>query len=171
MNAGVAESFKPREFCEITDWVEVLRPSGELEKIASSGLEWSYRHCKGWQPGVIVRAQLSWPLEEDSQILEQVRNANKVRLSKQPLDMPSCGSVFVNPPGLKAAQLIDSLGLKGYSVGGAQVSPKHANFIVNTGGARATDVLSVIEHVKKTVKEKKSVELHTEVVLIGFENQ
>jgi UDP-N-acetylmuramate dehydrogenase len=170
MNAGVAEGFVPREFVEITDWVEVLRlenGSFSIHRFSKDQLHWEYRHSKGWQPGVITRVGLSWPLEADASILEQVRNANKIRLSKQPLDMPSCGSVFRNPPGNKAAQLIDGCGLKGFIVGEAQVSLKHANFIVNLGKAKATDMWDLIEHVRITVKKLKSVELHTEVVRLG----
>lgn len=170
MNAGVAEGFKPREFVEIVDWVEVLRlENGQftLHRFAKQELQWEYRHSGGWQPGVIVRVGLSWPLETDTTILDQVRNANKIRLSKQPLDLPSCGSVFRNPPGHKAAQLIDGCGLKGYTVGEAQVSLKHANFIVNLGSAKAHDMWQVIEHVRKTIKQLRNVELQTEVVRLG----
>ena len=171
MNAGVAESFTPREFVEITDWIEVLRPTGALEKISAKQLQWSYRHCVGWAPGIIARVGLRWPNQPDDSILDQVRNANKVRLSKQPLDKPSCGSVFVNPPGHKAAQLVDSCGLKGYTVGQAQVSLKHANFIVNLGdtthGASATDIWQVIQHVQKTVLQQTQVQLKTEVIRLG----
>jgi UDP-N-acetylmuramate dehydrogenase len=167
MNAGVAEAFKPREFVEITDWVEVLRPNGKIAKLKASELAWKYRHCEGWQPGIITRVGFTWPKEIDEKILEKVREANKVRLSKQPLDMPSCGSVFKNPEGHKAAQLIDSCGLKGFSIGGAQVSTKHANFIVNTGNATASDTWAVMEHVRITVKEQRQIELSTEVVRLG----
>lgn len=167
MNAGVAEQFQPREFCEIIDWIEVLTADNKIKKIQREEIQWSYRHSHGWQPGIIIRVALSWPLQTEDSILDQVRQANKVRLSKQPLDMPSCGSVFVNPEGHKAAQLIDSCGLKGYTVGEAQVSMKHANFIVNLGKAKASDIWQVINHVKSTVQQKKNVELKTEVVLLG----
>ena len=168
MNAGVAEAFEPREFVEIVDWVEVMDlQTFQIKKLLKSDLQWSYRHCHGWQPGVIVRVGISWKLEPDPQILELVKNANKTRLSKQPLDMPSCGSVFKNPPGYKAAQLIDQNGLKGWTIGGAQVSPKHANFIVNLGQASASDIWKIIEHVKNEVKNKTGVELTTEVVRLG----
>jgi UDP-N-acetylmuramate dehydrogenase len=100
-------------------------------------------------------------------ILQRVKMANQVRLSKQPLDMPSCGSVFVNPPGGKSGQLIELCGLKGFSVGGAQVSPKHANFIVNFDHATASDIHQVIDHVRATVMAKAGVQLHTEVVYLG----
>lgn len=170
MNAGVAEGFQPREFVEITDWVEVLRfESGvfSAHRFAKEDLQWEYRHSKGWQPGVIVRVGISWPLQADPTILDQVRNANKVRLSRQPLDMPSCGSVFRNPPGHKAAQLIDGCGLKGYTVGEAQVSLKHANFIVNLGKAKAADMWHIIEHVRSTIKKLRNVDLQTEVIRLG----
>jgi len=168
MNAGVAENFTPREFCEITDWIEVLTPQMEIKRIPASDLHWSYRHCNGWQPGWILRVGMSWSLQADPEVLEKVRNANKIRLTKQPLEWPSCGSVFVNPEGHKAAQLIDSSGLKGFTRGGAQVSEKHANFIINTGSATAEDMAFVIEHVRSTVQKLKSVTLKTEVVFMGF---
>jgi UDP-N-acetylmuramate dehydrogenase len=168
MNAGVSEQMVPREFGEIVEWVEVLRPKTlKVERLESSQIKWSYRHSDGWQPGIVVRVGLKWPLTPEADILDKVKNANRVRLSKQPLDQPSCGSVFVNPAGHKAAQLIEQSGLKGYRVGDAQVSTKHANFIVNLGKAKAQDVRNVIEHVKKTVLEKKSVSLKTEVILLG----
>ncbi|MEZ0393384.1 MAG: UDP-N-acetylmuramate dehydrogenase [Pseudobdellovibrionaceae bacterium] len=168
MNAGVGESFKPREFVEITDWVEVLKPDGKIQKYSQSEIQWTYRHSNGWQPGIITAVGLKWPVQPDPTILDQVKQANKTRLSKQPLDMPSCGSVFVNPQGHKAAQLIDSSHLKGFTIGGAQVSQKHANFIVNLGNATASDILQVIEHVQKTVLALKGVQLQTEVVRLGF---
>jgi UDP-N-acetylmuramate dehydrogenase len=167
MNAGVSENFQPREFVEIVEWIEVLRPNGTFERVNAQSMQWRYRHCEGWQPGIITRVGISWPDKEDASILEQVKSANKARLSKQPLDMPSCGSVFVNPVGHKAAQLIDSSGLKGFSVGGAQVSMKHANFIVNTGRATAKDIWQVIGHVRQTVLEQKNVALITEVIRLG----
>ncbi len=168
MNAGVAENFQPREFVEITEWVEILRPDGQVERLQKPDLQWAYRHSDGWQPGIITRVGLKWPLQPDPHILEQVKQANKTRLSKQPLDMPSCGSVFVNPPGHKAAQLIDSCGLKGFAIGGAQVSLKHANFIVNTGQAKASEIWQVIDHVRDCVQKQRGVSLQTEVVKIGF---
>jgi UDP-N-acetylmuramate dehydrogenase len=170
MNAGVAEGFVPREFVEITDWVEVLRFDGQkfdTVRFTKDQIQWEYRHSSGWQPGVIVRVGLSWPTEPDATILDQVRAANKSRLSKQPLDMPSCGSVFRNPVGHKAAQLIDGCGLKGFRIGDAQVSLKHANFIVNVGSARASEMWSVIDHVRDTVLKMRNVELQTEVIRLG----
>ena len=88
-------------------------------------------------------------------------------MNKQPLDKPSCGSVFKNPENYKVAQLIDQCGLKGFTIGEAQVSTKHANFIVNLGQAKAVDVWNVILHVQKTVKEKTGVSIQTEVIRLG----
>lgn len=167
MNAGVGESMTPREFVEITDWIDVLRPDGQIERLQKNQLQWSYRHMHGWQPGIIVQVGLSWAMHIDEKILDKVREANRVRLSKQPLDMPSCGSVFVNPQGHKAAQLIESCGLKGRQCGDAQVSLKHANFIVNLGQAKASDIWQLILEVQQTVKNKTGVELKTEVVQLG----
>jgi UDP-N-acetylmuramate dehydrogenase len=168
MNAGVAELMIPREFNEIVEWVEVLRPQTlKVDRLPSSQIKWTYRHAEGWQPGIIVRVGLKWPNKPEEDILDRVKKANLIRLSKQPLDQPSCGSVFMNPPGHKAAQLIDQCGLKGFRSGDAQVSTKHANFIVNLGNATAQDVRNVIEHIKKTVLEKKSVQLKTEVIPLG----
>lgn len=167
MNAGVSEAFKPREFTEIVEWFDVLKPDGRVQRYHHKDVRWAYRHSEGWQPGIVVKVGLSYDSKPHPEILTQVRDANRVRLQKQPLDMPSCGSVFVNPPGHKAAQLIDQSGLKGFQVGQAQVSMKHANFIVNLGGAKASEIWQVISHVKRTVKEKKGVELRTEVVLMG----
>ncbi len=167
MNAGVSESIYPKEFEHIIDWIEVLRPSGSIERLNQGQLEWSYRHLNNWAPGIVVKAQMSCPRGVDVSILEKVKLANQLRLLRQPLDRPSCGSVFKNPTGLKAAQLIDNAGLKGYSIGGAQVSDKHANFIINTGGALAKDIWKVINDVKQKVKQTYNVELETEVVKLG----
>ncbi|MBC7467324.1 MAG: UDP-N-acetylmuramate dehydrogenase [Bdellovibrio sp.] len=167
MNAGVAEAFEPREFMDMVDWIEVLDEKCKIKRFQKTELKISYRHCDGWQPGIITTVQISWPLVVDPQVLTKVREANKIRLSKQPLDKPSCGSVFRNPEGHKAAQLIDQAGLKGFTIGEAQVSLKHANFIVNLGQATAQDTLAVIEHVQKTVKQVHGVQLTTEVVRLG----
>ena len=167
MNAGVAEMFQPREFMELVDSIEVMTLQGEIKTLQKSDLVIKYRHTEGWQPHIVIRAKMSWPLQKDENVLQKVRDANKTRLSKQPLDMPSCGSVFKNPEGHKVAQLIDQCGLKGFQIGDAQVSLKHANFIVNTDKATATDTWNLILHVQKTVKEKTGVDIQTEVIRMG----
>jgi UDP-N-acetylmuramate dehydrogenase len=168
MNAGVSEAIAPREFVEITDWIEVLDlQTLKVRRLKKSEIQWTYRHSEGWQPGVVVRAGVSWPLTPDEGLPRKVKDATKNRLQKQPLDLPSCGSTFKNPDGAKAGALIDQAGLKGYQVGGAQVSPKHANFIVNVGGATASDVKTIIDHVQSTIEHRTCIRLQTEVKFLG----
>lgn len=167
MNAGVAENFEPREFMQLVDWIEVIDLDLNIRRINKSELKISYRHTDGWQPNIITKVAISWPIEGENALLQKVKDANLARLSKQPLDMPSCGSVFKNPEGQKAAQLIEQCGLKGFQIGDAQVSKKHANFIVNLNQATAIDTWKVILHVQKTVIEKTGVSLTTEVIRLG----
>jgi UDP-N-acetylmuramate dehydrogenase len=168
MNAGVGEMIAPREFVEIVEWVEFLDlRSGAIKRKTRDELQWTYRHSTGWEPGIVVRAGIAWPLEPDVDIPKKVTDASKVRRSKQPLELPSCGSTFKNPKDHKAGALIEQSGMKGFRIGGAEVSPKHANFIVNTGGATAKDVDGIIRAVKAKVKERFDVELETEVRYLG----
>jgi len=171
MNAGVSENIVPREFNEIVEWVDVLKwdiNNFWIQRYFHKNLQWHYRHSEGWGPGIVVEVGFRWPKNFDPQILEKVRTANRNRLAKQPLDLPSCGSVFKNPEGsFKAAQLIDSCGLKGFRIGDAQVSTKHANFIVNLGQARASDIWTLICQVQQKVAQEKGVSLSTEVIKLG----
>lgn len=169
MNAGVGHNMQPKEFVEITDWFEVVAFSRntEVRKFTNKDIQWKYRQTQGWQPGIIVRACLSWPMQPDDRILKQVREANKRRMESQPLDQPSCGSTFVNPPGKKSGQLIEMCGLKGERIGDAEVSTKHANFLINKGEARAGDIHRLIRHIQQEVKNKTGIELQSEVVYLG----
>jgi UDP-N-acetylmuramate dehydrogenase len=169
MNAGIAEMYIPREFGELVSSVSVLKPDHQIVSYNHDSIEWKYRHTMGWQPGIICEAVLRWPIIEVQDILTKVRDANRLRLSKQPLDMPSCGSVFINPTGtlMKAAQLIDKAGFKGRQIGGAQISSKHANFIVNTGNATAQDMADLIRLAQSEVKAQFGIELNSEVVWMG----
>ena len=168
MNAGVGEAVSPREFVEITDWVEVLDLSScEIRRLNKSDLQWSYRSSQGWQPGLIVRAGLSWPNVADLEISRKVKEATKMRVQRQPIELPSCGSTFRNPLPERAGALIEKAGLKGMIIGGAQISPKHANFIVNLGNASAQDVWQIIQQVRSEVKSRFAIELETEVKLMG----
>lgn len=168
MNAGVGDQVVPKEFVEIVEWVEVFDLKEKKLKIFQNrDLKWSYRKCEGWQPGIVVQVGFTWPLKEESDVVEKVFAANRNRMKRQPLELPSCGSVFKNPPNDKAGRLIEAVGLKGYRVGDAEVSEKHANFIVNKGGAKAQDIHQVIEHVKAEVLARFQVKLETEVVYLG----
>lgn len=166
MNAGVGDPIHPREFVEIVDYVEVWNKQ-RVKKFQRDDLSWNYRHTEGWQPGIITGVGMSWPLNPDPDLGQKIKDATKSRIARQPLNLPSCGSVFANPPGLKAGALIDQSGLKGFTIGDAQVSPKHANFIVNLGNAKARDVRAVIEHVRETVNQKFGVSLKEEVRYLG----
>ena len=172
MNAGIREDINPREFTQIVDWVEVYQWNKEegvvFKKYSHDQLKWGYRHCFGWQPGMIFRVGLKWPDKPDENIRSLVMEANKRRLSKQPLDKLSCGSVFKNPSEYSSGFLIEDSGLKGFRIGGAEVSKKHANFIINTGEASAQNIFDLIEHVRLVVKQKKGIQLESEVVLVGF---
>jgi UDP-N-acetylenolpyruvoylglucosamine reductase len=172
MNAGIGESRVPREFCEIVKSIEVLRlneatQSFELVTIHGADITWEYRHSSGWQPGLIVRVAVGWTHQPDMQVPKDVVMQTRKRVSTQPLDLPNCGSVFRNPLGHKSAQLIESCGLKGFRIGGAAVSQKHSNFIVNDQGATAQDIHQVIQHVRSTVLKNTGVQLKAEVVYIG----
>jgi UDP-N-acetylmuramate dehydrogenase len=167
MNAGVGEKLTPREFHEITESVEVLRPNGELKIIDAKNLQWDYRHCEGWRPGIITRVKFSWPNKPNSEILNVVRTLNQTRLHKQPLESPNCGSVFRNPLPQHSGKLIEDLGLKGHTIGGAQISMKHANFIINKGGATSKDIKALMDLCVAQVKEKYGIDLQSEVVWIG----
>lgn len=176
MNAGVGEAIEPREFCEIVKSFKVLSwnvsknddsVSFEIKEFQNKDIEWSYRSSKNWQPGYIFEVVLSYPMKPIEDMAEKVKTAIHNRKLKQPSDKPTCGSVFVNPPQHKSGQLIESAELKGFQIGGAQVSYKHANFIVNTGHSTSQDIHRVIEHVKAKIFEMYQVSLHTEVVYLG----
>lgn len=170
MNAGVSHDVSPKEFHEIVSWIEVVDLNSrdfKLKRLESNELQWQYRKCEGWRPGVIYRVGLSWSLPPDEGMLKVLQESNKRRMSTQPLGEPSCGSVFKNPPGNKSGRLIEENGLKGFSINGAKVSEKHANFIVNTGGATADDVESLTRHIQKTIQEKTGIALEKEYVFLG----
>jgi UDP-N-acetylmuramate dehydrogenase len=114
-----------------------------------------------------VEVELELTPGREEEIRASIADFTQRRESKQPLEMPSAGSTFKRPEGYFAGTLIDQTGLKGLSVGGAQVSTKHAGFVVNKGGATAADVINLIHEVQKRVKEAHGVELQPEVRLIG----
>ena len=108
-------------------------------------------------------------MEDDSKkIIEVVESRKKRRIESQPLDYPSAGSVFRNPEGAFAGKLIEDLGLKGYTIGGAKVSEKHANFIINAGNATGEDIKELIEYIQSKVKENYNIDLILEQELVNF---
>lgn len=146
-----------------------ITKSGETGSLSGEELKLSYRHSAYAESSDIITG-LSLRLHKDSkaEINRRMDDYMQRRKDKQPLDYPSAGSVFKRPEGYFAGTLIQDSGLKGASVGGAMVSTKHAGFIINTGGAKCSDVLSLIEHIKATVKDKFGVELECEVKPVGI---
>lgn len=163
MNAGAHGG----EIKDILEQVKVLTTEGEIQKIGRAEIQFGYRECS-------LRGK-AWILEGTFCLkrgdTESIQNVMRENLSKrklaQPLELPNAGSVFRNPPGDSAGRLIEQAGWMGKGIGGAQVSPKHANFIVNIGDASAYDVLSLIREIQNDVQRKFGVELKTEVQYIA----
>lgn len=151
-------------------WVEYLDLDGNIQRVPAEKLNLSYRHScfmeQEYQGVCIIRAAFSLKKGEQAAIQAEMDRIIGQRKEKQPLDLPSAGSTFKRPQGAYAAQLIDQCGLRGFSVGGAQVSTKHTGFVVNIGGATCQDVLELARQVKECVKEKTGFELEMEVRLL-----
>lgn len=167
MNAGVGTDTKPKEFTEIVDWVEVLKSDLTFKTYKHSDLEWVYRKTKGWQPGIVTEVGFKYKHEPIGEIGKLMREATKRRIRTQPINKPSGGSTFKNPDGYKSGALIDGLGLKGFTIGGATVSEKHANFLVTDETGTAQDLLDLVRYIQGKVKEAHGVSLETEVQLVG----
>ena len=166
MNAGVSRPFEPSEFSQIVHSFKVLGAKGS-KTYNKEDVQWSYRESSGWEKGIIYEAQLKWPLKERPDLHEKIKAELQKRRSSQPLNHPSCGSVFKNPLPQRAGDLIEKTGLKGLKKGGAQVSKKHANFILNLGQATAWDIHTLIQDIQKKVRDKQAVFLKTEVRYMG----
>ena len=148
-------------------WVEYLAPTGEIVRLEQEQMGLSYRHSRfmeeGMQGSCIVRAAFGLQRGEKAAIQSEMDRILNQRRQKQPLEYPSAGSTFKRPQGAFAAQLIDQCGLKGFTVGGAQVSEKHAGFVINTGKATCADVLELTRQVRECVQEKTGYLLELEV--------
>lgn len=169
MNAGIGRSDYSKEFKDIVHSIEVLNFSDlKLHSFRKEDLEWGYRYCKGYGEGIIYKVYFEFKNSSVDNFSSILKSFHKQRASTQPLNKPSCGSVFKNPHGDKSGRIIEELGLKGYRMGGAQVSTKHANFILNTDNAKATDIYQLICHIQKEVKEKKGIFLEPEVRYLGL---
>ena len=148
-------------------WVEYLAPTGEIVRLEQEQLSLSYRHSRfmeeGMQGSCIVRAAFGLQRGGKAAIQSEMDRILNQRRQKQPLEYPSAGSTFKRPQGAFAAQLIDECGLKGFTVGGAQVSKKHAGFVINTGKATCADVLELTRQVRECVQEKTGYLLELEV--------
>lgn len=146
----------------------VLNERGELLHLTRDDLKFEYRYSiLKDQPMLVVDASFQLRPGDAEEMTERVRTWRERRQATQPLAMPSCGSVFRNPEGTHSGHLVEQAGLKGTTIGGAQISPLHGNFIVNIGGATAADVLRLIELVQTTVKDRYGYDLHPEVRIAG----
>lgn len=165
MNAGIGV----REIKDVVTRIEWMDRGGQLAPGAERNtLDFRYRELAGLPEGaVLVGAELRVEPSERAKVQAEIDRLLAHRQTTQPTDIPSCGSVFRNPPGDYAGRLIEAAGLKGTRIGGAEISTVHANFIVNRGGATASDVLRLIEHARATVAELTGTELQTEVQVIG----
>ncbi|GEP23017.1 MAG: UDP-N-acetylmuramate dehydrogenase [Lentilactobacillus diolivorans] len=166
MNAGAYGG----EIENVVVGAEVLTSDDKVIHLNHEQLDLGYRHSSVQENHqIVLSATFSLSTGIADKIQKEMDRLNFLRASKQPLDLPSCGSVFKRPKGYFAGKLIHDSGLQGFQVGGAQVSTKHAGFIVNVDHATATDYLNVISHVQETVYKKFGVHLHTEVRIIGDE--
>lgn len=145
----------------------VLDFNNELKAVQRDELDFGYRSsCLQTSGDIVVSAEFELKKSEYSAISAQMTDILRRRVEKQPLELPSCGSTFKRPKGAYASALIEQCGLKGKSVGGAQVSEKHAGFIVNAGGATSADILSLIDLVQREVKEQTGFVLETEIKIL-----
>lgn len=168
MNAGANGG----EIGQITRWVEVVGPDGRVQRHDGSSLDFGYRHSAlRAMPGAIVRARLDFTQGDPVAVHSALCEAMEVRCAKQPVSLSSAGSIFKRPEGDYAGRLLEEAGAKGMSVGGAAVSRKHANFVVNRGGASARDVLDLIEAARQLVYDKCGVLLEPEVCVVGEESR
>lgn len=164
MNAGSRDEW----IGSVVEEVTAYSPTEGLKHYRYDDVYWGYRETSLPGNEIVLEARLKLvPADKDAVRARMERSLARRRRS-QPVGKPSCGSVFRNPPGQSVGKLIEDCGLKGFSVGGAEVSPVHANFIVNTGTARAADVVEVVRHVRAKVKEAYDVELQPEVKFLGF---
>ncbi len=162
MNAGAFGG----ETWDFVESVETVNRLGVVSTYLPGDFDIAYRHVASKRVEWFVAATFSFE-QTDQELASEIKELLVRRKESQPIGLPSCGSVFRNPQGDYAARLIEQAGLKGYSIGGAQVSPKHANFIINTGDASAADVEALIALIMDTVKSEFDRELIPEVRVVG----
>ncbi len=162
MNAGAHGG----ETWDRVESVRTIDRAGAIHERAPDEYSVGYRSVTGPRNEWFIEARLRFEADAVASV-ERLNAMLERRKETQPLGLPSCGSVFRNPPGDHAARLIEVAGLKGFSIGGAEVSSKHANFIINSKAATATDIEELIEHVRRTVCETSGIDLVHEVRIVG----
>jgi UDP-N-acetylmuramate dehydrogenase len=163
MNAGTAEG----EMGDIVESVTLISPQGELLTRSQTEMGFGYRTSLVPEGHLVLDTRIILRRDDQEKIRARIRELLDTRKQRQPLGFPSAGSVFKNPPGAAAGRLIEAAKLKGRTIGMAQVSEKHANFIVNLGKAKAADVLELMEVVKQAVFDVHGVRLEPEITIIG----
>lgn len=164
MNAGAYGT----EICDTLIYVDGLNPDGSEFRMMKGECGFVYRNAPHLRDKIVTGALFKLdPGSYDRFLESQAAAVANSRARKQPLHLPSCGSVFKNPEGMVAGRLIDQAGLKNCTIGEAQISEKHANFILNMHKAKSNDIYRLLRHAQKTVKEKFGVELEPEVKLLG----
>lgn len=164
MNAGAYDG----EMKDVVFEVTCLDHAGDMVSLRNDDLEFGYRTSRMQNDSLVV-LEVSMRLNEGNRdsIRDKMKELNRRRREKQPLNHPSAGSIFKRPEGYFAGKLIEEAGLRGFRIGGAQVSEKHCGFIINTGTATASDVIELIEYIKKKVFETSGVMLQQEVKILG----
>jgi UDP-N-acetylmuramate dehydrogenase len=165
MNAGAHGS----DISKILSKAHVLFPDGTMEWLSNEQMEFSYRTSvlQKKRPGIVVEAVFHLSRGEKEKIVAEMQKNKDYRKTTQPWNYPCAGSIFRNPLPNYAGKLIESAGLKGYSIGGAKISEMHGNFIINNGNATAQDVLDLIQFIKEKIFEKYHIKMETEVEIIG----
>lgn len=162
MNAGAYGG----ELKDVIETVTALDKNGNVKTFKNSECAFGYR-TSIFAEYVILEVTVRLKKGKKEEILDIMKDLAQRRRDKQPLEYPSAGSTFKRPEGYFAGKLVEDAGLKGYAIGGAQVSEKHSGFVINKGGATAKDVLDLVKYIKSQVKEKFGVELQEEIKLIG----
>lgn len=164
MNAGAYNV----SMSDIVQKVSVLTPKLEIKELKNEELKYEYRDSfiKSNPDYIVVSVTIKLSKGNIEEMKKSVADKRQKRLNSQPLDKPSAGSVFRNPENNYAGALIEELNLKGYKIGGAEVSTKHANFIINSGNATGQDIVKLIEKIQKEVKKKYNIELKLEQIII-----
>jgi len=163
MNAGAWGS----ELKDILFSMTLMKKNGDIIERPRSRLRFSYRGLVLPSKWIILKGRFQLKKGKKGEMVERVKSYSEQRRERQPLDYPSAGSIFKNPARGRAGRWIEDVGLKGYRIGQAMVSERHANFIINLGNATATDVIRLMERVEKKVSEEKGVYLEREVKVVG----
>jgi UDP-N-acetylmuramate dehydrogenase len=163
MNAGL----KDKGVGELIEEVIIMDKAGQVEHLSRSELQFSYRKSNIPPDYIILGVKMLLEIGNQSEIKQEIERYYQKRKVTQPLNSYSAGCIFKNPPGDSAGRIIDSLGLKGFTIGKAQISPIHANFIVNQGGATATQIIELMEYVRSKVLEELGLDLEPEIQIWG----